>query len=57
MLAAIEHLEGRPRPCRRTRRLPEKNLQDPPRLSEDERWAASEPVRRELDRRLHGRSS
>ena len=56
MLAAIEHLEGRARPCRRTRRLPEKNLPDPLRLSEDARWAASEPVRREMDRRLHGRS-
>lgn len=56
MLAAIEHIEGRARPCSRTRRLPEKDLPASLRLSEAERWSASEPVSREMDRRLHGGS-
>ncbi|KAA1424072.1 hypothetical protein [Nocardioides antri] len=54
LLAAIEHLEGRPRPCGRTRRLPEKNLPASLQVSEAERWSASESVAREMDRRLHG---
>ncbi len=54
LLAAIEHLEGRPRPCARVRRLPEKSLPEEWRLSEDERWAEVEPVGREMDSRLHG---
>jgi hypothetical protein len=54
LLAAIEYLEGRPRPCIRTRRLPEKDLPTQLRLSEAERWNALEPVSREMDRRLHG---
>jgi hypothetical protein len=54
MLAAIEHIEGRPRPCRRTRRLPEKDLPAPLQLSEAERWSALETTSREMDRRLRG---
>jgi len=48
---AITRLAAAGRPCRSTRQLPEKNLPDPLRLGEDARWAASEPVRRELGRR------
>jgi len=54
LLAAIEHLEGRARPCGRTRRLPEKNLPASLQMSEDQRWIASETVAREMNRRLHG---
>lgn len=56
MLAAIEHLEGRPRPCGRSRRLPEKNLPASLQLGEAERWSAAESVAREMDRRLHGQT-
>lgn len=53
LLAAIEALVGRPRPCSRTRRLPENNLPAELQISEAERWIASEPVARQMDRRLH----
>lgn len=43
LLAAIELLEGRPRPCARVRRLPERPLPQELKLSEDERWAELEP--------------
>lgn len=50
LLAGVEHLEGKPRPCPRTRRLPECNL--PPHLqaTEDERWAAMAAQDEELRR-------
>jgi hypothetical protein len=54
LLAAIEHLEGWPRPCARVRRLPERFLPEEWKLSEDERWAALESASREMDSRLHG---
>src|SRR3954447_16499219 len=54
LLAAVEHLEGRPRPCARVRRLPEKSLPVEWKLSEDERWAEVETVSRDVDSRLHG---
>jgi hypothetical protein len=54
MLAAIEHFEGRARPCMRARRLPEKNLPPELQVSEADRWTAIEPVSRAMDRRLHG---
>jgi hypothetical protein len=57
MLAAIEYLEGTARPCGRSRRLPEKQLPENLQATEDELWAASEPVSREMDSRLHGPTS
>ena len=42
LLAAIELLEGRARPCARDRRLPEKTLPGQLQATEDERWAAAE---------------
>ena len=54
LLAAVEHREGRPRPCARVRRLPEKSLPEGWKLSEDQRWAELEPVSREMNSRLHG---
>lgn len=54
MLSTIEYLEGRARPCRRSRRLPERSLPTSLRVSEADRWTASEAVAREIDRRLHG---
>ena len=44
VLAAIEHLEGAPRPPKRARRLPEKRL--PPELQAtlEQRLAAAEPI-------------
>lgn len=56
MLAVIEHLEGEARPCRRNRRLPEKSLPEELRVTEDQRWAAIEPVSRIVDARMHGRA-
>jgi len=52
LLAVIEHLEGRARPCSRTRRAPVKSLPAEWRLSEEQLWAAMEPVAREMDARL-----
>jgi hypothetical protein len=52
MLAVTEHLEGTPRPCGRSRRLPEKSLPTAWRLTEDERWQVLEPVARAMDARL-----
>jgi len=49
LLAVIEHLEGQARPCARTRRLPVKSLPPEWQLSEEQRWAAIEPVARETD--------
>jgi len=54
LLAVIEILEGRARPCIRSRRLPEKSLPEEWQLTEEERWAASEAVNREMTARLHG---
>ena len=53
LLAAVEHLEGRLRPCARTRRAPEKSLPAEWQLSEEQRWAALGEVAREMDARLH----
>jgi hypothetical protein len=44
LLAAVERLEGAPRPCARTRRLPEKSLPPDLQASEAQRWAAAEAV-------------
>ena len=52
MLAVIEHLEGTPRPCTRSRRLPEKSLPDAWVLSEEQRWTAVDPVARAMDVRV-----
>ncbi len=51
MLAAVKYLEGRARPCARSRRLPERSL--PPHLqaSEEERWTALADVSAALDKR------
>ena len=57
MLAAVEYLEGTARPCGRSRRLPEKQLPENVQAAEDAVWAASEPVSREMDSRLHGPTS
>lgn len=54
LLAAIEYLEGGLRPCARARRLPEKALPTSLQVDEAELWVASEPVAREMNRRLHG---
>ena len=54
LLAAIESLEGRARPCARSRRLPEKSLPDDLRLTEEERWRQAEAVGLELNRRREG---
>jgi len=53
LLAVIEHLEGRARPCSRSRRAPAKSLPPEWQLSESQRWAAVESVAREMDSRLH----
>lgn len=55
LLAAVEYLEGRARPCARVHRLPEKSLPEEWKLSEEERWGAIEPVTREMNSRMHGR--
>ena len=52
LLAVIEQLEGRARPCTRTRRAPEKSLPAERRLPEEQRWTTIEPVAREMDARL-----
>lgn len=52
LLAAIEHLEGRPRPCARVRRLPEKSLPSNLAVGEDDRWAALAALSEEMDARL-----
>jgi len=44
VLAAIERLEGRPRPPRRRRRLPERPLPAELQATEEERWEAARPV-------------
>jgi hypothetical protein len=44
VLAAIERLEGRPRPPRRRRRLPERQLPADLQATEKERWEAARPV-------------
>lgn len=53
LLAAVENLEGKARPCARSRRLPEKSLPDEWRLTEEQRWEELTPVAREMDTRLH----
>lgn len=57
LLAVIEDLEGSARPCKRTRRLPEKSLPTHLQATEEARWAASEPVSRALHERLRTRES
>ena len=54
MLAATEHLEGAPRPCARTRRLPEKSLPEALRATEGELWASVRPVSAVVDARKAG---
>ncbi|TCC59723.1 hypothetical protein E0H73_24200 [Kribbella pittospori] len=54
MLAAIEHLEGKARPCARRRRLPEKQLPPSLQSTEDERWAALTAMTEELNARPRG---
>ncbi len=56
LLAAIEHLEGRPRPCARARRLPERSLPTHLQATKEERWAAARPVATVVDRRNAGRA-
>ena len=57
MLAAIEHLEGVARPCRRARRLPEKSLPTNLKASEGQRWTAAKSVAAVVDARNAGRST
>jgi hypothetical protein len=52
MLAVIEHLEGRARPCARKRRLPERSLPDRWRLTEEERWQEARTMSPALDAHL-----
>lgn len=55
LLAVTEYLEGRARPCARTRRLPAKSLPDEWMLTEEELWERSGPVNDEMNSRLHRR--
>ncbi|MFG1621261.1 hypothetical protein [Kribbella sp. NPDC049227] len=52
MLAAIEHLEGKARPC--ARRLPETQLPPALQSTEDERWAALAAMSQQLHARPRG---
>lgn len=52
LLAATEHLEGRKRPCARTRRLPERSLPSELRAALEERRQAVLPVTMLLDEEL-----
>ncbi len=54
LLAAIELLEGRARPCARDRRLPEKMLPQQLQATEEERWAAAGEVAQIVTRRSFG---
>lgn len=54
LLAVIEQLEGRARPCARNRRLPEKSLPEELQASEDERLAAAGKVAQIVTRRNAG---
>lgn len=54
LLAVVEHLEGCARPCARTRRAAESSLPAQWQLTEDQRWAALEPVVRAMEARRHG---
>lgn len=51
LLAVIERLEGRPRPCQRSRRLPEKGLPPAWQATEAERWEAVAEVAQVMDER------
>ncbi len=51
ILATVKYLEGRARPCARSRRLPERSLPAYLRASEEERWAALTDVSAALDKR------
>jgi len=51
LLAVIEQLEGRARPCARNRRLPEKTLPEELQVTEGALWAAAEEVARVVTRR------
>lgn len=44
LLAAVEQLEGKPRPCARVRRLPERGLPEQLQATEEERWTAAREV-------------
>jgi hypothetical protein len=57
MLAAIEHLDGVARPCRKARRLPEKSLPSNLQASEEQRWATTLPVAAVVDARNAGRAT
>ena len=53
-LAVVERLEGQPRPCVRSRRLPERSLPGHLQANEEERLAATLPVAAVVDRRNAG---
>lgn len=54
LLAVIEQIEGRARPCARNRRLPEKTLPARLQATEEERWAAAQEVAEVVTRRNAG---
>lgn len=54
MLAALELIAGRARPCRRNRRLPEKSLPVHMRATEEELWESVTPVAAVADARAWG---
>ena len=49
LVAAVEHLEGKPRPCARRRRLPEAQLPEELQATEEQRWEAVHEVDRVRD--------
>lgn len=53
LLAVVEHLEGRARPCSRARRAPARSLPPEWQLSEEQRCAEIESVAGEMDSRVH----
>jgi hypothetical protein len=54
LLAVIEHLDGRARPCARNRRLPEKMLPEGLQAAEDARLATAQEVAQIVTRRNAG---
>lgn len=57
MLAAVERLEGRARPCRLARRLPERRLPERFQASLEARFAAASEVAAVMDRENAGKTS
>jgi hypothetical protein len=55
LLAAVEELEGRPRPCARRIRLPERRLPEELQATEEQRWQANREVMAVLDAQLRAR--